>query len=151
MFLAENLKNTVKREHRIWLVKYCMGQAQTFITSRKREQIGFVAEMFSLFLLGDIFTFVKYVHERWKRYTRFARAIYCRFAPMRYDINPLAPERAYRLTQSNIAPEGNITSPIRDLYRCVFSVKDNTLNSIARCSTALNHTDIIRSSFVKGW
>ena len=46
--------------------------------------------MFSLFLFGDIFAVRM-------RYTRFARAIYCRFASMRYDINPLTPRRAYRL------------------------------------------------------
>jgi len=60
------------------------------------------------------------------RYTRFARAIYCRFAPMRYDINPFTPHRAYRLPQANIAPEGNITNLARDLYRCVFSITENT-------------------------
>ena len=31
-------------------------------------------------------------------------AIYCRFAPIRYDINPLELRRAYRLPQANIAP-----------------------------------------------
>ena len=47
---------------------------------------------------------------------------------MRYDINPSTPRRAYRLPKANIAPEWNITNHARDLYRCVFSVKDNTLS-----------------------
>ena len=34
------------------------------------------------------FSLRRYVCKQ-TRYTRFARAIYCRFAPMRYDINPL--------------------------------------------------------------
>ena len=53
---------------------------------------------------------------------------------MRYDINPLILTylvfgeyiKAYRLSQANIAPEGNIANPAMDLYRCVFSVKDNS-------------------------
>ena len=48
---------------------------------------------------------------------------------MRYDINPFMPHRAYRLPKANIALEGNIANHVRDLYRCVFSVKDNTLKS----------------------
>ena len=46
---------------------------------------------------------------------------------MRYDINPFMPRRAYRLPKANIALEGNIANHARDLYRCVFSVKENTL------------------------
>ena len=41
------------------------------------------------------------------------------------------PCRAYRLPKANIALEGNIANHARDLYRCVFSVKDNTLNERA--------------------
>ena len=37
---------------------------------------------------------------------------------LRYDINPLVLRRAYRLLKANIAPEGNIANPVRDLYRC---------------------------------
>ena len=92
------------------------------------------------FLLGDMFAMQT-------RYTRFARAIYCRFAPMRYDINPLTlltylacGEECKSISQGvalyrvlNISPVArcskHIANPARDLYRCVFSVKDNTLKS----------------------
>ena len=85
--------------------------------------------MFSLFLFGDIFAVRM-------RYTRFARAIYCRFASMRYDINPLTPRRAYRLCGKyrvlNISPVARCSKHIanlaRDLYHGVFSVEDNTLS-----------------------
>ena len=43
------------------------------------------------------------------------------------------PRRAYRLPKANIALEGNIANHARDLYRCVFSVKDNTLNECLFC------------------
>ena len=81
------------------------------------------------FLIRNVLSFFvrRYVCKQ-TRYTRFARAIYCRFAPMRYDINSLTPRRAYRLPKANIALEGKIANHARDLYRCVFSVKDNTLN-----------------------
>ena len=43
------------------------------------------------------------------------------------------PRRAYRLPKANIALEGNIANHARDLYRCVFSAKDNTLNERVFC------------------
>ena len=84
--------------------------------------------------MSSLFSAWRYVCKQ-TRYTRFARAIYCRFAPMRYDINSLTPHRAYRLPKANIALEGNIANHARDLYRCVFSVKDNTLTEWVFCCT----------------
>ena len=118
MFLAENLKILLSASIAFdW--SNANGLSPNPYNDRKREQIGFHSRNVLSFSVR------RYVCKQ-TRYTRFARAIYCRFAPMRYDINPFTPHRAYRLPQANIAPEGNITNLARDLYRCVFSVKDNT-------------------------
>jgi len=62
-------------------------------------------------------------------------SIYCRFAPIRYKINPSFAKQTYRVRQhisslyiSPLARYANhIENHMRDLSRCVFSVKDNTL------------------------
>ena len=94
MFLAEYLKTLLSASIAFDRSNVNMGKklhsnfAQTLIQQKERTN-RFVAEMFSLFFVR------RYVCKQ-TRYTRFARAIYCRFAPMRYDINPLTPKRAYR-------------------------------------------------------
>ena len=77
-------------------------------------------------------------------------SIYCRSAPIRYEINPfrfwhISPParnaKAYRVLQHisslYISPSArcanHIENPARDLSRCVFSVKDNTLNLTEVC------------------
>ena len=65
-------------------------------------------------------------------------SIYCRYAPIRYVINPSFAKQTYRVRQhisslyiSPLARYANhIENPVRDLSRCVFSVKDNTHNSL---------------------
>ena len=64
-------------------------------------------------------------------------SIYCRYVPIRYEINPSFAEQTYRvrkhISSLYISPlaryTNHIENPVRDLSRCVFSVKDNTLNA----------------------
>ena len=66
-------------------------------------------------------------------------SIYCRSAPIRYEINPSFATQTYRVRQqisclyiSPLARYANhIENPARDLSRCVFSVKDNTLTAFS--------------------
>ena len=68
-----------------------------------------------------------------------SNSIYCRFAPIRYEINPSFAKQTYRVRQHisslYISPSAryanHIENPVRDLSRCVFSVKDNTLNVLS--------------------
>ena len=117
MFLAENLKKSLSTSIAHDLSKALGLSPNPYTTERDNKSVC------SRNVIS--FSVLRYVCRQ-TRYTRFARAIYCSFAPMRYDINPLTPRRAYHLPQANITPEGNITNPRRDLYRCVFSAKDNT-------------------------
>ena len=63
-------------------------------------------------------------------------SIYCRSAPIRYEINPSFAKQTYRVRQhisslyiSPLARYANhIENPAGDLYRCVVSLRGTTLN-----------------------
>ena len=101
--------------------------AKTSLTKRARVQGKNPYILALVFSSVDIFTFVKYVHERWTRYV---------LALLELDILPL---RVNSIWDKSLVCVANISSrwhielrqqhienPARDLSRCVFSVKDNT-------------------------
>ena len=88
-------------------------------------------------------------------------SIYCRSAPIRYEINPSFAKQTYRVRQhisslyiSPLARYANhIENPARDLSRCVFSVKDNTLINIPLCCTKSSRLSSVsfRGNFYNLW
>ena len=98
------------------------GQAQTHITNRKskhaRSKKPYVP---ALFLLGDIFAMrIRYnLVMLGCDISRYAR---CDMIQI-----PSRPAGHIACRRQISLPLGNIANPTRDLYRCVFSVKDNTL------------------------
>ena len=107
MFLAENLKSAIKCEHRICLVKCIYGLSPNPFTNRKSKN----RRIFSSYSCS-CFSFCRYIHFReicsrkmnsicfrYAANPQSSSSIYCRSAPIRYEINPSFAQQTYRVRQ----------------------------------------------------
>ena len=123
MFLAENLKNTAKREHRIWPVKCKWAKPKPLY--KQKEQTGKTKNLVCLlFFLLVMFLLT----HKWCYATHNDVARKC---SQWCDVCPLC--RRHNIIHAvNITAEGNITCPQGKHRLAWYSVKSITLMPAAR-------------------
>ena len=105
MFLEKNYKNITKCEHRIWLVKRKYGQkvAQQLRpnpyndrkSKSKRKQILLLLLLFFLLSIYSL-SWNMFTKDELDILSLCSSSIYCRYASIRYEINPSFAQQTYR-------------------------------------------------------